>query len=216
MKLWRFIQYILLFLVTLVVEAETIAGRVVHISDGDTLKILTASNQQVKIRLAGIDTPEKAQPFGNNAKQALAALTFQKQVIVDVETKDRYGRTVGRVYVQGLDVSAELIRQGMAWVYRKYTNDKKLYSLEAEAKLAKRGLWVSEYPIEPRQWRKGKRAFEHNPSVVKGMIIGNKRSHIYHLSDCPSYLAVSEKNRVMFTNESLAMANGFRKAGNCP
>jgi endonuclease YncB( thermonuclease family) len=196
--------------------AETIEGKVVHISDGDTLKILTASNQQIKIRLAGIDTPEKAQPLGNKAKKTLASLTFQKQATVDVETIDRYGRTVGTVIINGLDVNAELVRQGMAWVYRKYTNDKKLYRLEAEAKLAKRGLWATDHPIEPWLWRKGKRTVEHFPSMVKGTIIGNKNSRIYHLPECRSYYAVSKKNQVLFTNEDLAKANGYRKAGNCP
>ena len=104
----------------------------------------------------------------------------------------------------------------MAWVYRKYTNDKKLFQLEAEAKQAKRGLWATEHPIEPWLWRKGKRTVDHDPSIVKGMIIGNVNSHIYHLPECQSYYAVSEKNRVMFTNEELAKANGYRKARNCP
>ena len=197
-------------------QAVTIQGKVVHIADGDTLTILVAGNQQVKIRLAGIDTPEKAQPYGNKAKQALAALSFQKQANVKVETKDRYGRTVGRVIVAGKDVNAELVRQGMAWVYRKYTNDQKLYALEAKAKQAKRGLWSSDKPIEPWLWRKGKRTVEHKTSIVKGMIIGNKNSHIYHLANCQSYYAVSPKNRVLFTNETLAKANGYRKARNYP
>jgi endonuclease YncB( thermonuclease family) len=210
-----FIYLLFTFTITSV-QAETIQGKVVHIADGDTLTVLTSSNQQVKIRLAGIDTPEKAQPFGNKAKQALATLAFQNYVTVDVETKDRYGRSVGKITVNGTDVNAELVKQGMAWVYRKYTNDQKLYALEAEAKQAKRGLWSSEHPIEPWLWRKGKRTVENNPSMVKGMIIGNKNSHIYHLSECQSYYAVSEKNRVLFTNEELAKANGYRKAGNCP
>jgi len=207
---------ILLLLVSFITSAATIYGKVVHIADGDTLTILIEGNKQVKIRLAGIDTPEKAQPFGNKAKQALAALTFQKQASVDVETKDRYGRSVGRVNVQGLDVNAELVKQGMAWVYRKYTNDQRLYALEAEAKLAKRGLWASDKPIEPWSWRKGKRTVEHSPTLVKGTIIGNKNSNIYHLPECPSYDKVAERNRVLFATEALAEANGFRKAGNCP
>ena len=98
----------------------------------------------------------------------------------------------------------------------KYTNDQRLYVLEAEAKLAQRGLWATDHPIEPWLWRKGKRTVEHNTSSVKGMIIGNKNSHIYHLHNCQSYSMVSEKNRVLFTNEALAKANGYRKAGNCP
>jgi endonuclease YncB( thermonuclease family) len=216
MRLIKFTTTLLFLLATFTAQATTLHGKVVHIADGDTLTILTESKQQVKIRLAGIDTPEKAQPFGNKAKQALAALTFQKQALIEVETKDQYGRTVGTVIVNGSDVNAELVRQGMAWVYRKYTNDQKLYKLEAEAKQAKRGLWVTDHPIEPWLWRKGKRTVDTSASIVKGTIIGNKNSHIYHLSNCQSYYAVSEKNRVLFTNEKLAKANGYRKAGNCP
>ena len=206
---------LLFILATFTVQAQNLQGKVVHIADGDTITILTGSKEQMKIRLAGIDTPEKAQPFGNKAKQAVAALTFNKQVLVEVETTDRYGRTVGTVFINGENVNAELIRQGMAWVYRKYTNDQKLYELEIQAKQAKRGLWASEKPIEPWLWRKGKRTIEHSPSVVKGTIIANKRSKIYHLSNCPSYSLVSENNRVLFTNEALARANGYRKAKNC-
>jgi micrococcal nuclease len=216
MRLFKLTTTLIFLLASFIAHAATLQGKVVHIADGDTLTILTNANEQVKIRLAGIDTPEKAQPFGKKAKQALAALTFQKQASVEVETKDRYGRTVGRVLVGRLDVNAELVGQGMAWVYRKYTDDQKLYALEAKAKHAKRGLWATDHPIEPWLWRKGKRTVEHKTSMVKGMIIGNKNSHIYHLPNCQSYYAVSKKNRVLFTNEELAKANGYRKAGNCP
>ena len=147
----------LLLLFTLSAQTETLEGKVVKIADGDTLTLLTSSNEQVKIRLAGIDTPEKKQPFGNKAKQALANLAFQKQALIEVEVKDRYGRTVGVVFVDGLNVNAELVKQGMAWVYRKYTDDKRLYVLESEAKQAKRGLWLDKNPIPPWEWRRGKR-----------------------------------------------------------
>ena len=147
----------LFFLLSLAVQADTLEGNVVKIADGDTLTLLTSSNEQVKIRLAGIDTPERKQPFGNKAKQALANLAFQKQALIEVEAKDRYGRTVGVVFVDGLNVNAELVKQGMAWVYRKYTDDKRLYTLESEAKQAKRGLWLDENPIPPWEWRRGKR-----------------------------------------------------------
>ena len=147
----------LLLLFTLSAQAEALEGKVVKIADGDTLTLLTPSNQQVKIRLAGIDTPEKKQPFGNKAKQALSNLAFQKQALVEIETKDRYGRTIGVVFVDGLNVNAELVKQGMAWVYRKYTDDKRLYALESEAKQAKRGLWLDKKPIPPWEWRRGKR-----------------------------------------------------------
>ena len=147
----------LLLLFTLSAQAETLEGKVVKIADGDTLTILTSTNQQVKVRLAGIDTPERKQPFGNRAKQALSSLAFQKQALVEIETKDRYGRTVGIVFVNGQNVNAELVKQGMAWVYRKYNKDMDLYELESRAKKEKLELWLDENPIPPWEWRRGKR-----------------------------------------------------------
>ena len=88
----------LFFLLSLAVQADTLEGNVVKIADGDTLTLLTSINEQIKIRLAGIDTPERKQPFDNRAKQALSSLAFQKQALVEIETKDRYGRTIGVVF----------------------------------------------------------------------------------------------------------------------
>jgi len=147
-----------LFLIfNLSAQAETIQGLVVKIADGDTLTLLTSSNEKIKVRLAGIDTPERKQPFGSEAKQALSELVFQKKALIEVETKDRYGRTVGIVFVDGQNINYELVRQGMAWVYRKYTNDEILYELEAQAKTKKTGLWADAKPIAPWSWRKGVR-----------------------------------------------------------
>jgi endonuclease YncB( thermonuclease family) len=147
-----------LFLIfNLSAQAETIQGLVVKIADGDTLTLLTGSNEKIKVRLAGIDTPERKQPFGSEAKQALSKLVFQKKALIEVETKDRYGRTVGIVFVDGQNINYELVRQGMAWVYRKYTNDEILYELEAQAKTKKTGLWADAKPIAPWSWRKGVR-----------------------------------------------------------
>jgi endonuclease YncB( thermonuclease family) len=94
--------------------AAEIAGRVVGVSDGDALTLLTEANQQVRVRLAEIDTPESGQPYGSRAKQALSHLAFGKAVRVDVQDTDRYGRTIGRVYVGSRDVSAEMVREGAA------------------------------------------------------------------------------------------------------
>tara|TARA_B110000879_G_C11024136_1_gene452112 strand:- start:156 stop:629 length:474 start_codon:yes stop_codon:yes gene_type:complete len=147
-----------LFLIfNLSAQAEIIEGLVVKIADGDTLTLLTGSNEKIKVRLAGIDTPERKQPFGSEAKQALSKLVFQKKALIEVETKDRYGRTVGIVFVDGQNINYELVRQGMAWVYRKYTNDEILYELEAQAKTKKTGLWADAKPIAPWSWRKGVR-----------------------------------------------------------
>lgn len=137
-------------------HAATLVGKVVGISDGDTLTLLTPEKQQVKVRLAEIDTPEKAQPYGTRSRQLLSDLAFNKQAEVDVQETDRYGRSVALVTVNGQDVNREMVSQGAAWVYRAYNRDKSLLAVEAEAKAAKRGLWAlpEAERMPPWEWRK--------------------------------------------------------------
>jgi endonuclease YncB( thermonuclease family) len=140
-------------------SAEEILGRVVAIHDGDTLTLLNADQEQVRVRLAEIDTPEASQPWGNRARQALAAMVARKDIRVVVADIDRYGRTVGRVYVGAVDVNAELVRQGSAWIYRQYMHDRALLTLEADARTARRGLWslpVADQ-VPPWTWRRQRR-----------------------------------------------------------
>lgn len=109
-----------LFLCAFVFQAHAgsvFEGRVVGVSDGDTITVLVGGHEQIKVRLAEIDAPEKAQPFGQRSKQALSDLVFGKTVRVEQQDTDRYGRVVGRVFVDGTDVNVEQIRQGMAWAY---------------------------------------------------------------------------------------------------
>lgn len=135
-------------------SAVEYAGKVVGISNGDTIRVLH-KKRQLKIRLAEIDTPEKGQPYGKRAKQALSALVFGKEIKFIKQTMDHYGRIVARVYVDGLDVNSEMVRQGHAWVYRKYAKDPILYRLEGEAREAKRGLWAlpEAQRVPPWVWR---------------------------------------------------------------
>ena len=149
----------LLALASLATPAADLTGKVVGISDGDTLTLLVpdgASFKQVKVRLGEIDTPERKQPYGTRAQQALSDLAFNKEARVMVQDTDRYGRTVGRVYVGSVDVNAELVKQGAAWVYRQYLKDQSLLTLEAEAKAAQRGLWglPEAERCPPWDWRK--------------------------------------------------------------
>lgn len=127
-------------------------GKVVNVADGDTITVLH-DNEQTKIRLACIDAPEKAQPFGNIANQHISEMLFGKEVRVVEQGRDRYGRTIGRVYLDEVDVSAEQIKQGMAWVYRKYSKEAALYQLEDEAKQHRLGLWADADPLPPWKWR---------------------------------------------------------------
>lgn len=141
-------------------QATTIAGKVVGIADGDTVTVLDADRMQHKIRLQGIDAPEKAQPFGQRSKEALSALVFGKQVRVEWNKRDRYGRTVGKVVVNGTDANLEQVKSGLAWWYRKYSSeqsaaDRSAYeAAEASARAARRGLWRDAEPVPPWEWRR--------------------------------------------------------------
>ncbi|MEQ9563660.1 MAG: thermonuclease family protein [Woeseiaceae bacterium] len=139
--------------------AETIEGKVVGITDGDTFTLLTPGKQQVKVRVAEIDAPERGQPYANRSRQKLAELLFQKEVSVQVQVVDRYKRPVGRPLVGDTDVTVEMIRAGAAWVYRTYSDDVALYELEREAKAGQRGLWsLPEYErVPPWEHRNGER-----------------------------------------------------------
>lgn len=142
-------------------HAETLTGYVVAISDGDTVTVLDDKNQQHKIRLASIDAPEKAQAFGERSKQNLAGLVFNKNVTVEWTKLDRYGRTVGKISVNGKDANLEQIRAGMAWWYEKYRKeqslaDQEIYQVaERQARMQRIGLWRDASPIAPWDWRHG-------------------------------------------------------------
>ncbi|MEO8156854.1 MAG: thermonuclease family protein [Betaproteobacteria bacterium] len=144
--------------------AATLAGRVVGVSDGDTVTVLTAQNRQYKVRLSGIDAPEKKQAFGTFSRQSLARQVFGQAVTVQWSKTDRYGRIVGRLDVDGVDANLEQVREGSAWVYTQYlrelpAEDRRLYrEAEREAQFERRGLWRDDDPEPPWQWRKDKRS----------------------------------------------------------
>lgn len=140
--------------------AETLQGRVVRVADGDTVTVLDESNTQFKIRLMGIDAPEKKQPFGTKSKESLSGLVFNKQVAVEYKKRDKYGRIVGKILVDGVDANLEQIKVGLAWHYKKYVKeqpvaDRATYSQsEVLAKAERRGLWIDPNPTSPWYWRK--------------------------------------------------------------
>lgn len=147
--------------------AEYLKGKVVSVADGDTITVLDATNTQHKIRLAGIDAPEKAQPFGEKSKQHLSQLAFDQQVTIDWQKRDRYQRIVGKVLVNGSDVNQEQLKAGLAWHYKKYqqeqsAEDRENYArVEVEAQRQKVGLWSDPTRIPPWDWRKAKRTVSH-------------------------------------------------------
>ena len=143
-------------------NAETITGRVVGVADGDTITVLDANKVQHKIRLAGIDAPEKKQTFGQRSKESLSELAFDKTVTVETDKRDKYGRQVGKLLVNGQDVNLVQVERGMAWFYRKYQreqspNDRMLYeAAEDAARADKRGLWRDADPMPPWEFRHNK------------------------------------------------------------
>ncbi|MGB9150648.1 MAG: thermonuclease family protein [Burkholderiales bacterium] len=140
-----------------------ITGRVVSISDGDTVTVMTENYVPHKIRLSGIDAPEKGQAFGQRSKQNLSDLIYNKAVRVEERTTDRYGRIVGLIWLDDKDICLQQIVDGYAWHFKKYQKsqpqtERILYSqTEIQAREAKKGLWLDADPIPPGDWRKGRK-----------------------------------------------------------
>lgn len=148
---------ILLVLPTLL-SAQVLSGKVVKIADGDTFTLLVNNHDQVKVRLDGIDAPEKKQAFGNKAKQFLSSMIRGVPVTVKVLKKDRYGRSIGKVSTAKVkDVNLEMIKAGYAWHYKEYNKEKSYASAEINARKRKLGLWQDRNPIKPQDFRKMKR-----------------------------------------------------------
>ena len=135
----------------------TFTGLVVRVMDGDTLEMLDQGHA-LRIRLAYIDAPEKGQPFAEKSRQKLAQLCAGRTAIAAKVDTDRYGRTVADVHCQSHHANEELVQEGLAWVYRKYTQtDNPLYAEEASARAARRGLWLDADPTPPWEWRRARR-----------------------------------------------------------
>jgi endonuclease YncB( thermonuclease family) len=133
--------------------AAEFTGKVIAVLDGDTV-LVTHDGKPVKARLAEIDAPEKAQPYGADSQKSLADMVKGKQIKVVSSTVDDYGRLISRVYIGEFNVNHEQVRRGMAWEYSRYHSNRELVALQREAQEAKRGLWAEDDAIEPSQWRK--------------------------------------------------------------
>jgi endonuclease YncB( thermonuclease family) len=215
-----FVFLFVLLLALPVLARETITGKVVGVSDGDTLTVLVEGRRQVKVRLHGVDAPEAHQAYGSRAKQFTSRLVFGKPVRVEVRDTDRYGRTIAEVFLPDWSsLNREVVRAGMAWWYRRYApNDRQLAALEDEARRARRGLWADRDPISPWEFRRGSprahapdpptkpQASPNNPSrlqqasqradTVRDIVFVTKTGRKYHRDGC-RYLQTSriEKSR---------------------
>jgi endonuclease YncB( thermonuclease family) len=206
-------------------QPQTLTGKVVGVSDGNTITILDSQRRQRKIRLDGIDAPEGNQDFGSRAKQSLSDMVFGKTVTITSAKRDRFGRIVGQVLCDGKSANIEQLRRGYARFHRDYAKELKpgiaeAYELaENYAKSGKRGLWADPSPTPQWDFRRGKTVKAPGakpPATASGPIAGNRNIKIYHLPNCPDYSKVEERNRVPFKTEAEAQAAGYRKAKNCP
>ncbi len=134
-------------------QAETFEARVIAVLDGDTVLVLR-EGQQLKVRLADIDAPEKSQPFGERSRDSLRELVHEQTVQVESRAVDQYARIVGTLRTDGRDASREQLRRGMAWEYSFHHSDRELVALQHEAQQARRGLWMQAHPQAPWQWRR--------------------------------------------------------------
>ena len=142
----------MLALITFLLIGQT-TGKVVSVYDGDTVTVRTAS-ETIKVRLVHLDAPERGQAFGTRSRQHLSELVFGKQVELIGTERDRYGRLLAVVKVEGLEVNLEMVRSGMAWAYLEYKPPANYISTEQKARAGKVGLWADRQPIAPWEYRK--------------------------------------------------------------
>lgn len=139
------------------VAADTFSGRVIGVADGDTLTVLDGAKKQRRIRLAGIDAPERKQAFGTQSRRSLAALCLGKPAEIVTQGDDLHQRNIGNVTCAGIDANAEQVRRGMAWVSARQTGPTSpLFELEAYARLRQVGLWADPKAVAPWEWRAGR------------------------------------------------------------
>ena len=189
-------------------ETSGFDSKVVSIADGDTLTVLAFNNKRIRIRLSGIDTPEKSQDFGTEAKQALFFKIFDKTVRIKSHGKDRYGRTLGDIYLGDRWINLEMVSEGYAWHYKKYSKDQYLAQAELNARKVRKGLWADSNSIPPWEYRRGVK-FKYSKisgkSQEKATITYwlNTSSGTRHNSNC-QYYENTKKGRLCLKKEGKA------------
>lgn len=135
------------------IAGETVVGKVVGVSDGDTITVLSPGRKDMRIRLEGIDAPESKQAYGSASKKSLSDLVFGKQVKVVITSTDDYGRKVANVYAGDTWINLAQVQRGMAWQYTHYSHDPRLRAAEVHARSQKAGLWQDKNPVPPWDFR---------------------------------------------------------------
>lgn len=215
-------QYILLLLLILwPIVASAFPAKVIKISDGDTITVLTEDKRQVRVRLFGVDTPEKSQARGRQAADFTKSVSALQMVDIQEMDVDRYGRLVGKVTLaDGRVLNAELVANGWAWVYRDYCKTAECTAwseLEGQARAKRVGLWQDRSPQAPWEWRREQRGGgQKKPLLAQAAVAaysGNIQSHTFHRSGCTFYDC---KNcTATFASREAAIQAGFAPCGVC-
>lgn len=202
---------VLLFLFTpIVLFSESFSGKCVGVTDGDTIRVMR-DGRAVKIRLEGIDCPERGQDFSDIAKKFTSSVVFGKIVSIQIKELDHYGRIVGMVSIKCKDLSLELVKAGLAWHYKKYSSDTRLAQAEQQARTGGKGLWVLPDPSPP--WKYRSPSTTQRLSSIARELHGNIRSRVFHASSCTYY---SCKNCIQpFGSKGDAIAAGYRPCKRC-
>jgi len=196
-------------------QHTTWIGKVVGVSDGDTITVMHDGMAE-KIRLYGIDCPEKGQAFGKRAKKFTSSMVFGRIVEARPITTDRYGRTIAWIYFDGACLNEELLKVGLAWHYKRYSSEKHLAELETEARQKKAGLWRDTYPVPPWDFRHGKRTVtKPRPSTDSQGIVyhGNVKSKKFHRPSCRDYNC--RNCTAIFQSREEAIRAGYVPCGLC-
>ena len=194
---------------------DTWSGKVVGVSDGDTITVMHDGKSE-RIRLWGVDCPEKSQAFGQRAKQFTSSKTFGKTAKIEVHDVDRYGRTVGQVFIDGKSLNEDVVRSGMAWVYHQYCSGDvcgEWGTLEQAARESKTGLWSDPNPVAPWVYRHSGKPSHSISYQAKAKIStggnyhGNIESRKFHAPGCRYYGC--EKCIAMFKGRQAAINAGY-------
>jgi micrococcal nuclease len=185
------------------------SGRVVGVTDGDSVVVLKEERERIAIRLDGIDCPELGQDFGRRAKQFTSDLLLGRTAEIEPKTLDRYGRTVARVQVEGRDASVEIVRAGYAWHFLRYSSDPVLDAAERSARTGRLGLWLQSDAVAPWEFRAGRAPTPAGAAAFHG----NSSSHVFHRSECRNYGC--DYCTKSFNTREEALSAGFSPAGCC-
>jgi micrococcal nuclease len=206
--------------------AERVRARVARVRDGDSLVVSFPDGGDRDVRLHGIDAPEAGQPWGRESGEHLRRLALGREVDLHLRGIDGYGRHLAVAIVAEGDLGLLQLRGGHAWHYRRYADEQepavreRYAAAERAARAERLGLWASAAPAAPWDFKSDRRAGTRPPaegatSLRAGIIVGNRRSRLYHLPGCPGHAAVAPGNLVLFESEAAARAAGFQRAGNC-